>query len=63
MARSPRRTLEKSQSLGIRALVLPVDKSHGAINRDLGQPGTYTNRVDEFMASLDPRVRDRLGRR
>jgi hypothetical protein len=47
---------DKSQSLAIRAAVLPQGKSHGAINQELGLPGAYTDGVEAFMASLDPQV-------
>lgn len=46
----------KSESLGIRAGVLPEALSHGAINKELGLPGAYTSAVEVFMASLDARV-------
>ncbi|HYD17714.1 MAG TPA: alpha/beta hydrolase [Patescibacteria group bacterium] len=45
---------EKSNGLGIRAEVIPIDKKHGEINNDLGLPGDYTDAVDKFIASLDP---------
>ena len=51
---------EKSRSLGIRASVLPQNKGHGAINKDLGMEGQYTEAVEAFMASLDPVVRHLL---
>lgn len=47
---------EKSNNLGIKAAVLSEPKSHGAINKELGLPGNYTNEVEAFMASLDPVV-------
>jgi acetyl esterase/lipase len=46
----------KSNRLGIRAEVLPERKNHGAINMELGQPGSYTDAVEAFMAKLDPVV-------
>jgi acetyl esterase/lipase len=52
----------KCRSLGIKATVLPQNKTHGGINRELGQPGSYTSDVDSFMASLDPQVRSLLPR-
>lgn len=51
---------EKSQSLGIRAAVQPEAKNHGAINKELGEPGAYTRGVEDFLASLDPVVGERL---
>jgi len=53
---------DKSNGLGIRAAVLPERMSHGAINKDLGLPGAYTDGVEAFLASLDPVVAQRLGR-
>ncbi len=50
----------KSISMGLRADVLPEDKSHGEINAELGAPGAYTNAVEQFMASLDPVVANLL---
>lgn len=47
---------DKSNGLGIRAAVLPERKNHGAINKELGAPGDYTEGVETFMASLDPVV-------
>jgi acetyl esterase/lipase len=47
---------DKSNGLGIRAAVLPEPKSHGAINKELGTPGSYTDGVEAFMAMLDPVV-------
>lgn len=47
---------EKSQSLGVRAVVLPEAKSHGEINKEVGLPGDYTKAIEDFMASLDPFV-------
>lgn len=39
----------KARSLGLSVGVSPVDKSHGAINEDLGKPGAYTAAVDLFI--------------
>lgn len=47
---------EKSVGLGVKASVLPEAKNHGAINKELGLPGDYTQGVEAFMASLDPAV-------
>lgn len=52
---------EKSRSLGVMADVLALPKGHGALNSELGQPGAYTDKVEKFMASLDPLVAARLG--
>lgn len=53
---------DKSKALGVRADVLPEPMNHGAINATLGTPGDYTDRVEAFMAALDPVVAARLGR-
>ncbi|MGO7212496.1 alpha/beta hydrolase [Rhizobium ruizarguesonis] len=37
---------------GVRAEVIPVAKSHAAINEDLGKPGAYTATVDQFIQGL-----------
>lgn len=44
---------EKGKSLGLRAAVLAEHLGHGAINKELGLPGRYTDDVEAFMASLD----------
>lgn len=53
---------DRSRALGVKATVLPVDKPHGAINKDLGLPGSYTESVDAFLATLDPLIRTMLAR-
>jgi acetyl esterase/lipase len=52
--------VSKAVSLGIKARVLEEDFSHKDINVELGKPGAYTSAVEEFMASLDPLVKDML---
>jgi len=42
----------RATSLGVRAEVLPVAKSHAAIDADLGAPGAYTEGVETFLRSL-----------
>jgi hypothetical protein len=42
----------RATSLGARAEVLPVAKSHAAIDADLGTAGAYTEAVDTFLRSL-----------
>lgn len=54
---------DKSRGLGTAADVLPQAKGHGAINKELGQPGAYTDGVEHFMAGLDAHVAELLGRR
>jgi acetyl esterase/lipase len=48
------RLATKATSVGVRAEVLPVAKSHAAIDAQLGVPGAYTEGVEAFLASLDP---------
>ncbi|NGZ84123.1 alpha/beta hydrolase [Duganella aceris] len=50
----------RAGALGMRAQVLPQDKSHREINETLGQPGAYTTAVEAFLASLDPALAARL---
>lgn len=45
---------DKSRTLGLQAQVLAQDKSHGAINKALGQPGGYTDEVANFIHHLMP---------
>ncbi len=52
---------EKLDSLGILADTLPLAKSHGAVNSDLGKPEDYTEIVEEFMAVTDPVFAKYLG--
>jgi len=42
----------RATSLGVRAEVVPVAKSHAAIDADLGAPGAYTEAVETFFRSL-----------
>lgn len=48
-----RHYVEKAQSFGSRASVLPQDLSHRDINLQLGEPGAYTGAVESFLRSLD----------
>lgn len=43
---------ERASELSGRAEVLPIDLSHSGINRELGEPGPYTEAVDKFLRSL-----------
>lgn len=52
----------KARSLGLRAEILGEKLRHSEINSELGQPGAYTDAVEDFMASLDPAVKQLLGR-
>lgn len=42
----------KAKSLGGDVEVLAVDMSHGEINKDLGVPGAYTEKVEAFLSRL-----------
>lgn len=42
----------KATSVGARAEVVPVAKSHAAIDAELGAPGEYTEVVDAFLNSI-----------
>jgi len=56
-----KRFAARATSVGVRADVLPVPKSHAAIDAELGAPGEYTEAVETFMRTLDPalgRARD-----
>ncbi len=52
----------KSKALGARAEVLGERLRHGAINEELGKPGDYTDAVEVFLASLDPKLKTLLGK-
>jgi acetyl esterase/lipase len=54
---------DKANRLQMRAQVLGEDLTHRHINEDLGLPGDYTSRVEDFMATLDPIVARRLNGR
>lgn len=44
--------VDKSNSLGGKAIILPVDLSHGEINKNLGLKNQFTEKIDEFINSL-----------
>ena len=48
------RLAAKAATLKVRAEVLPVPKSHAAIDAELGAPGEYTDAVETFLRTLDP---------
>jgi acetyl esterase/lipase len=52
----------KARALGLRAEILGEKLRHSEINGELGEPGAYTDAVEAFMASLDPTVKQLLGR-
>jgi acetyl esterase/lipase len=43
---------QKARRIGVEAEVFPVAKSHSAIDKDLGEPGPYTARVDRFIEAI-----------
>ena len=51
----------KARSLGLHVEILGEQLRHSEINSELGKPGAYTNAVEDFMASLDPTVKQLLG--
>lgn len=51
---------DKAHALGLRTEISMQAKKHSEINEELGIPGTYTDVVEAFMASLDPQVKQRL---
>ena len=61
--RAARRLAAKATSVGVRAEVLPVAKSHAAIDAQLGAPGVYTESVEAFLASLDSSLASALNAR
>ena len=50
----------KARQLGTQADVLPIAKSHGEINADLGSDPAYTASVERFLSSLSPALAERL---
>lgn len=46
------RFASKATSSGVRAEVVPVAKSHAAIDAELGAPGDYTEAVERFLRTL-----------
>ena len=52
--RAASRFAAKATSVGVRVEVLPLAKSHAAIDAELGAPGEYTDAVETFMRTLDP---------
>lgn len=43
---------DHASSLGVRAEVSEDERTHSEINRDLGLPSSYTERVDAFVESV-----------
>jgi arylformamidase len=52
----------KAKNLGLRVQILGEPLRHSDINRELGNPGAYTEAVEAFMGSLDPAVEALLQR-
>lgn len=52
----------KARSLGLRAETLAQKKRHGEINSELGLPGPYTDAVETFLATLDPKLKELLAK-
>jgi arylformamidase len=57
------RFVAKAKSLGVQAQLQREDRSHKAINQDLGLATPYTQTVEAFMAGLDAEVAQRLSTR
>lgn len=57
-----REYIAKARQLGLRVEFLGEPLRHGQINRELGEPGAYTDAVEAFMGSLDPAVETLLGK-
>jgi arylformamidase len=51
---------EKAQGLGSSADIMPLDKSHGEINAQLGEDPAYTAAVEHFIGHLSPQFAERL---
>lgn len=52
--------VKRANAIGMRASVLPQARSHGDINQQLGLENSYTQAVEDFMASLSPAIRRHL---
>lgn len=52
--------VSKAQGLGAQAEVLPLDKTHGEINYQLGDDPAYTASVEGFLSRLSPAFAERL---
>ena len=51
-----------AKQLGSPVTVLAEDLTHAEINKNLGEPGPYTDAVEAFMRTLDPIVASKLGK-
>jgi hypothetical protein len=47
-----RELARRAAALGRRFEVMPVDKSHGQVDRELGLPGAYTDQVSRWIAAI-----------
>lgn len=52
--------VDKVESLGGTGQVLAEDLSHAEINQTLGEPGAYTDAVENFLKRSDPVLAERL---
>lgn len=52
--------IAKARRLGTTAEVLALPMSHGEINERLGEDAAYTAAVERFLATLSPRLAERL---
>jgi len=52
--------IAKAQTVGTQAEILPLDKTHGEINQQLGDTSAYTVAVEGFLAKLSPQLAERL---
>lgn len=50
----------KARGLGAQAEILPLDKTHGEINAQLGADPAYTASVEGFLSRLSPAFAERL---
>jgi len=50
----------KAQGLGTQAALLPLDKTHGEINAQLGDETAYTAEVERHLGSWSPAFAKRL---
>lgn len=52
--------IAKAQQAGTTAEILPLDKTHGEINSELGEATDYTAAVERFLGRLSPQLAERL---
>ena len=54
------RFVTKAQGLGTQATLLPLDKTHGEINAQLGDETAYTAEVERHLGNWSPAFAKRL---